>query len=1429
MPTVISSVESTDLFVGTEEDPRQVVRVRLAEPAGTGILAVTGPGVTTPDPVPLAGDTTVEVGVRTEAAVGSSVAVTVTVDGVAAPGGTGVLTVAEPGWTMVMVNHFHYDPVWWNTQAAYTSEWQRPDLTDQNHRGMPGFALVRAHLAQARRDPDYTFVLAELDYLKPFWDAYPEHRSELRALLAEGRLELMGGTYNEPNSNLTAAETTARNLVYGIGFQRGVLGGEPATAWQLDVFGHDPQFPGMVADAGLTSSSWARGPFHQWGPMLDMWNAEPGDATVMQFPAEFEWISPSGRGVLTAYMANHYSAGWWMDSAPTLDEAVAQTYRLYQGLKPVAAGKSILLPVGTDYTPPNRWVTEIHRHWRDRYVWPRFVSGLPREFFDLVRRDLAEQGRTATPQSRDMNPVYTGKDVSYIDTKQAHRAGEQAAMEAEKFATLASLYGAGYPHEALDSAWRQLAYGAHHDAVTGSESDQVYLDLMTGWREALERAGDVRDAAQEYLTGLVDSTAGDGVLAVTVHNGQSFARTDVVTVRVELPAPGVTGLVAADGDSVRPVAVEAAEEYPEGGLRAAVVSFVAVDVPGIGYRTVHLVPAEVDGRWVPVDGVTATSDRFTVRADPARGGGLASVVERATGRELVAAGEVANELVVYDEYAEHPRFKEGPWHLVPSGGRTYARDTAATVTAERGPLGERLVVRGEVGPVRYTQYVTVLDGVDRVDVRTRVDEFTGSDKLVRVRFPSPVPGALPVSEVGDAVIGRGFGLIDVDSAEHPWTLDNPAYTWFGLSAAARVSVSTSDGTGRRAIGIAEVVCPDAFDQGRVRPLVVALVGQGVTATTSRAGGSRYGLLDVDSNLPDVRVLVGGPERNGYAARVLAEAGEAYAEEWTRQLAETGRARVWVPAARPLAEVWVPGADLRDPEALDCLLVDGVDDAALDAELAAVVADLADADIAVAQRVPHGVASYEDRTVGLLNRGIPGFAVTSDGALHLSLLRSCTGWPSGVWLDPPKRTAPDGSAFQLQHWTHELEYAFVAGDGDWRRAGMVEAGAGFTNPLRGVVAPPHPGPLPASAALVEVSDGFVLTTLKPTGNPIAVGSAARPSVRDGVTVRGYDAYGRGGEVRIGLVTPVVAARTADLLERPGDPLPVRGGTATLHSGPSDVVTAVLDVDATGLAAAPASPLGPTTDPVQPLFSRYWLHNSGPAPLGYQPVSVHVEPTRAAVDGGVPVSLRVVVSSDVVDADRAGLATVAVPAGWTASATTLPYELGPGGHVEYTVTVTPPAEPEPGRYAVRVGITDAGQRYEDVALLTAGPVEEPEPPADPVAAQAIQGGDSGVTLELTSTGATVEPGGTTTVEAVLHNANRTDADVAVWALSPYETWGMVGPRVQGVTVPAGGSAPVTVTVTAPLDAAPRTAWVLLKAASAGAVRYSPAVPLIVGTGR
>ncbi len=76
---------------------------------------------------------------------------------------------------------------------------------------------------------------------------------------------------------------------------------------------------------------------------------------------------------------------------------------------------------------------------------------------------------------------------------------------------------------------------------------------------------------------------------------------------------------------------------------------------------------------------------------------------------------------------------------------------ADSVQAYHSPLGERIVVTGRIGELlRYTQTLTLWHGIDRVDTSTTIDEFTGADRLVRLRWPCPVPGALPVSEVGDA-------------------------------------------------------------------------------------------------------------------------------------------------------------------------------------------------------------------------------------------------------------------------------------------------------------------------------------------------------------------------------------------------------------------------------------------------------------------------------------------------------------------------------------------------------------------------------------------------------------------------------------------------------------------------------------------------------
>lgn len=1391
------SARSTELFVGPPDTPIQLARVAVAGVAEPTPVLVDGEGLTG-EARAWVGDEAVEIPVSVrKPVVGERRAARVHA------GGASVdfeFTVAEPGWTMFMVSHFHYDPVWWNTQGAYTSEWRE----DPPGRGRQtnGFELVHAHLEMARREPEYKFVLAEVDYLKPYWDTHPEDRADLRRFIAEGRVEIMGGTYNEPNTNLTSPETTIRNLVHGIGFQRDVLGADPATAWQLDVFGHDPQFPGMAADAGLTSSSWARGPHHQWGP------THSGGVEGMQFCSEFEWISPSGRGLLTHYMPAHYGAGWGMDSSASLGEAQAATYAVFDQLKKVALTRNVLLPVGTDYTPPNKWVTEIHRDWANRYTWPRFVCALPREFFAAVRAELdergPEKGGTPSPQTRDMNPIYTGKDVSYIDTKQANRAAENAVLDAERYAVFAALMaGAEYPHAALAKAWVQLAYGAHHDAITGSESDQVYLDLLTGWRDAWELGGAARDNSLAVLSGAVAGPAD----TVVVWNALTHQRTDIVTARIDRPLSAGVRVLDSDGAEL-PALVE-----HDGHS----VSWLARDVGSLGWRAYRLVPADDATGWEPFAGHQIENEHYRLTADPDRGGGVASLIR--AGRELIAAGRLGNELAVYDEYPAHPTQGEGPWHLLPKGPVVGSSESPAQVRAYRGPLGQRLVVQGRIGELlRYTQTLTLWNGVDRVDCRTTIDDFTGEDRLLRLRWPCPVPGAMPVSEVGDAVVGRGFALLhttsdgsqSVDTEHLPWTLDNPAYSWFGLSSAARIRLGKKD---IRAVSVAEVVSPSESASGPLaRELMVALVRAGVTATCTGADKPRYGNLDVDSNLPDVRIALGGPDRNAFTKAVLAEADPEYAKELERQLAKRGRARVWVPAKTSLTAAWVPGVDLRAVRALPVLVIDGADEKRLNAEIDSVAADLDDAEIAVKQRAALGAQHFESRTVALLNRGVPSFAVDSEGTLHTALLRSCTGWPSGTWIDEPRRTAPDGSNFQLQHWTHHFDYALACGDGDWRHAEIPNRSAQFSHPLHPVFPDRRRGNLALTGSLLSVEPAGTVHvgTFKAAGNPLTAGRAD-PVDPGEVALRLVETTGAATRVSVGSTLGKLGAlRLADLLETPQ----ARERTIELHG--YQIATVLARLKMPKAFDGPAA-LGPDAEVAQPLYARYWLHNRGPAPLGGLPAVAHLHPQRVTADPGGELTLRLTAASDCTDAELHGVVALAGPDGWSVTPAELPFTLGSGEHREADVVLAIPADAEPGQYPIRAQLRITAdsvpsawrQTVEDVTIVEVGAGQD----ADLI--YLVDGPDE------------IALGAGETARLVVTIGSNAASDLSAEAhlISPWGTWEWVGPASLGAVLPARGTVEFCFDVSPPAWLEPGQWWALVRVGCAGRLVYSPAAKVTV----
>jgi hypothetical protein len=886
-----------------------------------------------------------------------------------------------------------------------------------------------------------------------------------------------------------------------------------------------------------------------------------------------------------------------------------------------------------------------------------------------------------------------------------------------------------------------------------------------------------------------------------------------------------------------PFLAEGVRRHPDGTLAGATVTFRADNVPAVGYRTYWVSPAPGPGGegWSGVPGngpAVIENEAFLVEADPARAGALTRILDRRTGTDLLRGP--GNELVLQDEYGTHPRWGEGQWLLSPKGPG--AVGSPATVRVERCAIGSRLVASFRLGGLRITQETILWAGADRVEFRTHVDGSIGQDRLLRVRFPADVPGGLPVYQCATAVVGRPFGTPDADVARHAFTLDNPAQEWFGVGSTARVVA----GEGAWPIGVAEVILPPppVPDDARVaiRHLVAALAAQGVTATCSEPDGPRYGAIDVDSNLPDCRIALGGP----WAAQLLDSLGTALP-------AAGGRA--WVPPARSRAEVFGPSADVRGDRDLPVLIVDGPD---LAAAVTALAGDLDDAAIQARAAAPGPDPAWAGHSVALLNRGTPSSLVTPDGTLHIALMRASSSWPAGVWIDGEARVTPDGSSFAWQHWSHTFEYALVAGAGDWRAAGFPLAGQDYNHDLLACETGAHAGPLPASMSLCEVSGPAgpapMLAALKPRGNPLASGRPGQPDRADGVTVRLRDAGGS-PRARVRLFTGLASARLTDLLEGgDGAPVPVTDGAASVDVPTAGTVTVALTVPAqAGPAQAGPAQAGPVQagsvhagpahrgsghgnppEPAQPVFTRYWLHGKGPAPAGNLPVAVHLSPGRLAL--GDASGLRLTVACGPHRAS--GQVTLDVPDGLVVEpADGLAYDLPGGGYACWDLTVRAGGAPR-GRYylAARIG-DDLGQVLEDATLITVG--EPPSPPLDLPLADLIplieadqQAAAAEVGVRLLPAGLTVGAG--RRGEFIVEVTNRTGAPVRgeCQLVSPVGTWPVLGPWTQGFAAAAGEAITLCYPVHAAAVRAGSQWWALAKVMYFGRVTYSEPASIEVG---
>src|SRR5437773_8675410 len=360
-------------------------------------------------------------------------------------------------------------------------------------------------------------------------------------------------------------ELFVRQMQYGKWYCREQLGVEVTVAWLLDTFGHHPQMPQLLRQAGFESFWFCRGVPHD------------------KLPSEFRWRGIDGTEIPVFWLPGFY--GLFYGPPRSLPEFTKFFQGRFDRLTPHAAGPERVGLAGVDVSEPEDYVPPLIAAFNRQPDGPFTIrSAVPSEFARVVARRAHQPVET-----NDFNPMVQGTYTSRIELKQTTRNLERLLLTAEKLAALADWLGTPSDDAPLWRAWEPVLFNQTHDLASGVMTDHVYEDTRRSYDFSQRLAGEMIDADWETLAARID-TRGEGV-PIVVFNPLGWPRTDVVEVEVGFGERGVLDMSLADPAGKRAgLQILQADRDRDSGITRARILVVARDVPALGYATYRIIP-----------------------------------------------------------------------------------------------------------------------------------------------------------------------------------------------------------------------------------------------------------------------------------------------------------------------------------------------------------------------------------------------------------------------------------------------------------------------------------------------------------------------------------------------------------------------------------------------------------------------------------------------------------------------------------------------------------------------------------------------------------------------------------------------------------------------------------------------------------------------
>jgi alpha-mannosidase len=606
-----------------------------------------------------------------------------------------------------------------------------------------------------REYPDLKFTMSSARTYEWMQEKYPDMFEQIKQRVKEGRWEVIGGMWVEPDLNMPDGESLVRQILVGTRYFQKNFGADIKIGWNPDSFGYNWQLPQIYKKSGIdyfvtSKLLWATD-YTKFPYRLFWWQAPDGSRLLTYFPHEY---------------ANEFNP-----------EQITQDLSFYApliyGTKVTDSPQMLYLyGIGDHGGGPTRIMLDQANRLRDRdTVFPKIEFSTAKEFFADLTQELPN---LKVPIWKDelYFEYHRGVYTSQAETKQRIRRDEELMLDAEKYASLASLFGRPYAQDQFELAWKNLLFDHFHDVMPGSGIAVNYLDAKRNLEDVARSAKEITDGALDEILAHVN-TQGDGV-PVVVFNSLSWPRTEVIEAEVQLPDQArQVEVVDARGQRVEHqlLAMDSATN------RARLL--ILADTPAMGYRTYFVRSAANTGASLDVhnrrlvhvvttSGNTMENGSVRVTVDP-QTGCITSLFDLRNQTETLAPSETdtgglrtsacGNLLQAFydkpkrwDAWNIDSDFEKQHWDL----------DKADEVKlVERGPLRAVIRVKKHFQNSTFVQDITTYAGVPRVDVKMQV-EWHEKHILLKVAFPLSTHSDIATFE------------IPYGSIERPTTRNTPA-------------------------------------------------------------------------------------------------------------------------------------------------------------------------------------------------------------------------------------------------------------------------------------------------------------------------------------------------------------------------------------------------------------------------------------------------------------------------------------------------------------------------------------------------------------------------------------------------------------------------------------------------------------------------------